>query len=367
MAGTTSGTITVQPQAAAGTYNLNLPTGAGTSGQPLLSGGGGATAMTFGTLGVAGGGTGAITLTQYAVLLGNGTGAVGATAVGTAGQLLIGQGAAANPAFETVSGDVTITSAGAVTIANNAVTYAKFQQVAASSLVGNPTGSLANAQGITLGATLAFSGTALQTAALTGDVTASANSFATTVGKINGATLGTTTATAGNLLIGSGTQWVTTAMSGNVTITSGGVTTIGAGVVTNAMLGGSIAASKLVGTDIATVGTITSGTWNGTTVGIGYGGTGQTTAAAARGSTGLNIDEMTAHGDSIYTILATDRTVATNAALTAARIWTLPAANAVNAGQQLCVVDKNGGVTSTNTLTLQRAGLTRSTARRPMC
>ena len=46
-------------------------------------------------------------------------------------------------------------------IVNNAVTYAKFQQVAASSLVGNPTGGLANAEGITLGAGLAFSGTTL--------------------------------------------------------------------------------------------------------------------------------------------------------------------------------------------------------------
>lgn len=46
-------------------------------------------------------------------------------------------------------------------IVNNAVTYAKFQQVAADSLVGNPTGSLANAQGITLGPGLAFSGTTL--------------------------------------------------------------------------------------------------------------------------------------------------------------------------------------------------------------
>lgn len=64
---------------------------------------------------------------------------------------------------------------------DNTVTYAKFQQVAASSLVGNATGSLANATGITLGATLAFSGSALQTAAMTGDVTTSANSFATTI------------------------------------------------------------------------------------------------------------------------------------------------------------------------------------------
>lgn len=47
-------------------------------------------------------------------------------------------------------------------IVNNAVTYAKFQQVAAVSLVGNPTGGLANASGITLGNGLAFSGTTLR-------------------------------------------------------------------------------------------------------------------------------------------------------------------------------------------------------------
>lgn len=57
-AGNTSGTVTVQPAAAAGTYNFNLPTSAGSSGQPLLSGGGGSTAMNFGTLGIGGGGTG---------------------------------------------------------------------------------------------------------------------------------------------------------------------------------------------------------------------------------------------------------------------------------------------------------------------
>jgi hypothetical protein len=43
------------------------------------------------------------------------------------------------------------------------------------------------------------------------------------------------------------------------------------------MLAGSIAASKLVGSDITTVGTITSGTWNGGTIAIARGGTGSTT------------------------------------------------------------------------------------------
>ena len=63
IAGSTSGTVSIQGAAGAGTYNFNLPTSAGTSGQPLLSGGGGASSMTFGTLGVSGGGTGVTTST----------------------------------------------------------------------------------------------------------------------------------------------------------------------------------------------------------------------------------------------------------------------------------------------------------------
>jgi hypothetical protein len=64
------------------------------------------------------------------------------------------------------------------------------------------------------------------------------------------------------------------AMTGDISVTNAGVTAIGASKVTNAMLAGSIAASKLVGTDIATVGTITAGTWNGSLVIGTYGGTG---------------------------------------------------------------------------------------------
>lgn len=93
---------------------------------------------------------------------------------------------------------VTTITALAVTtakLAGAAVTYAKMQNVAASRLLGNPTGGATSASEITLGSTLAFSGSALQTAALTGDVTASANSFATTVAKIAGTTVSGTTGT----------------------------------------------------------------------------------------------------------------------------------------------------------------------------
>lgn len=89
-----------------------------------------------------------------------------------------------------------------------------------------------------------------------------------------------------------GNETITFSASGDVTGTTSGATTlavtltIGAGVVTNAMLAGSIAASKLVGTDIDTVGTITAGTWTGTTIAIANGGTGATTAGGARTALG---------------------------------------------------------------------------------
>jgi len=50
-----------------------------------------------------------------------------------------------------------------------------------------------------------------------------------------------------------------------------------------------IESSKLIGTDIETVGTITSGVWSGTAVAVEKGGTGATTASAARTNLGLEI------------------------------------------------------------------------------
>lgn len=145
-------------------------------------------------------------------------------------------------------------------------------------------------------------------------------------------------------------------ITGDVTIDATGTTAIGAGRVTNGMLAGSIAASKLVGSDIATVGTITAGTWSATTIAINKGGTAQVTAQLARSVNGLNVDGFTGHGDSIYTILASDRVVGTNAAFTASRTWTLPAATSVNLGQSIVVADFQGTVTAGNTLVITRAG-----------
>lgn len=67
----------------------------------------------------------------------------------------------------TLTSDVTGTGTGsfATTIAAKAVTYAKIQDVAASSLVGNPTGGATAASEITLGPGFTFSGSTLYGAA----------------------------------------------------------------------------------------------------------------------------------------------------------------------------------------------------------
>lgn len=87
--------------------------------------------------------------------------------------------------------------------------------------------------------------------------------------------------TSGAIYVGNGSGIGTAVtMSGDVTITNAGVSAIGSAKVTNTMLAGSIAASKLVGTDIATVGTVTAGTWStgavigGATVTLGSDATG---------------------------------------------------------------------------------------------
>jgi hypothetical protein len=103
-------------------------------------------------------------------------------------------------------------------------------------------------------ATTSLTGTlaAAQFPALTGDVTTVAGGLAATVARINGVALGSTTATGGNLLIGSGTQWVSTAVTGDVTISSAGVTAIAANAITRADMVQGIARSVIGVTGNAT-------------------------------------------------------------------------------------------------------------------
>ena len=121
---------------------------------PVSSGG---TAIASGTSGGVLGFTGAGTiassglLAQYSVVVGGGAGATPSTvANGTAGQIFQAQ-TSANPAWNTLSGDATITSGGAITVSASAITNSKLANANAYTFKGNPTGSSAATTDFTIG------------------------------------------------------------------------------------------------------------------------------------------------------------------------------------------------------------------------
>lgn len=70
--------------------------------------------------------------------------------------------------------------------------------------------------------------------------------------------------------------------------------------ITNSMLAGSIAAAKLVGTDIATVGTVGAGMWQGTKVGLAYGGT--NADLSATGAAGGVVMQLSTGADPVVNV-----------------------------------------------------------------
>jgi hypothetical protein len=83
----------------------------------------------------------------------------------------------------TLTGDVTGSGTGtfAATIANDAVTFAKMQDISGTTLVGRHAGGSGNIQEVSVGNGVEFSGSGIRRSALTGDVTASAGSNTTTI------------------------------------------------------------------------------------------------------------------------------------------------------------------------------------------
>lgn len=168
-----------------------------------------------------------------------------------------------------VSGDVSLSNTGLVTIATHAVTYAKMQQASTVTLLGNPTGGLANIQEITLGAGLSFSGSTLVSTGSGGTVTTV--SVVTNQG-VSGSVSNPATTPAITLTLGALT----------------GVTSYNGLIVT------------------ANTGVITTGTWNGSVVDLAYGGTNANLTASNGGivwsnATKLQILSGTATANQILT------------------------------------------------------------------
>lgn len=184
---------------------------------------------------VANGGTGLTAGTSGGVLAFTGSTTLTSSGVLTANLPVIGGGAGAVPTVGTRSGNTTqfVTTTGALTSGDCVSIDASGNFIAAGGACGVGSGSVSNSGTLTANQLMIGAGTTV-IAAL--------------------GSLGTTT----------------TLLHGN----AGGAPTFGQ--VANADLAGSIAASKLVGTDITTVGTITSGVWTGTTIGVANGGTGLT-------------------------------------------------------------------------------------------
>lgn len=84
------------------------------------------------------------------------------------------------PTAVTMSGDAT-NSAGVVTIANDAVTFAKMQNITSDRLLGRDTAGTGDIEELTATGGIEFTGTGIQTSAFTGDVTKSAGGTALTI------------------------------------------------------------------------------------------------------------------------------------------------------------------------------------------
>ncbi|HSI20929.1 MAG TPA: hypothetical protein VLA04_04520, partial [Verrucomicrobiae bacterium] len=263
-------------------------------------------------VGVQYGGTGAGSFTSNGLLYGNGTGALQVTAAGVSGQIPVAN-VSGVPTFVTLSSDATLAASGALTLStvnSNVGSFGSATQVPVVTVdaKGRITAvSNTTVTGVTPGGTAG------------GDLSGSYPN--PTVAKINGVALGSTTAIAGNLLIGSGTDWVTQALSGDATISSLGVLTIADNAITtDKIFDGNVTNAKLTNDSV----TITAGS------GLTNGG-----AVALGGSTTINVGAGTN-----ITVNANDIAVVSNP--TFAGLVTADAGLAVTGG-----IDNNGdGITN---------------------
>ncbi len=184
-----------------------------------------------------------------------------------------------------------LTSVATANINAGAVTYAKIQNVSAHAILGNPTGNAAAPSEITLGANLSFSGTTLvASGSSSGDTTAAyiiktadvnlpnaqvLGSLATGLLKVATSTGVLSTAVAGTDYVaptGSGAG-LTGITASQVSGAPGGIVKGAAGVFTAASANidyVSPSGTWSGNSSITTLGTITTGTWQGTVIGTSY-------------------------------------------------------------------------------------------------
>lgn len=215
LTGSTSGTITMQGQAAAGTYNFNLPNTAGIAGQVLTSQAGGATAMTWSDFAPLSG-----SLTNTGVMYTDGSNVLSGAATTANSVLLGGASGPKTVAGFTTNGTATMilgqsgTSAGTLQF-NNATSGAVSLTV--------PTGALGTVTA-TLPAANTFVPISSQVLTFAGPTAARTITFpdaAITVARTDAANTFTGTQTIGAL--------VATTVNGNTVTTGTGTLTLGAG------------------------------------------------------------------------------------------------------------------------------------------
>lgn len=240
----------------------------------------------------------------------------------TSGQILVGNGTTV--ASVAVSGDATLASTGAVTIAAGAVTSAKI-----------------------LDGTIATGDMAAN--AVTNAVLAGMTRGTIKAGNSSGAASDFALGTASQFLATDGTDPVWRTMSGDATLSAGAIA-IGSGKVTNTMLAGSIATSKLaqggfpVFVDFSRLGTLTTGTgtarWRApiamtvqhVRLAVGTAPTGTTSTPISGQSLVVDVNK---NGTTLFTTQANRPTIAASA--NAETATTAPDVTALAAGDYLTV------------------------------
>ncbi len=237
----------------------------------------------------------------------------------TSGHLLIANGA--DWASVAMSGGATINSSGTVTVSGAPPTgtaggdlSGTYPNPAVAKINGNPLGATTPTTGHLLIAngsnwvSVAMSGNATINSGGTITVTGAPPSGAAggdlsgtfpnpVVAQINTVPLGSTTATAGHLLIGSGSAWVTQAVSGDATINSGGTIAVvkvnGGAIPTSAPALASNGSNQVIAATTTGSGTTVPLATNPTLTGVTVDGDGLLHLTSQTTDAGANIGTLT--------------------------------------------------------------------------